>query len=156
MASYFRDPENAKLNYWAHSEDIDVVTALPDRSGSWITIKPWKIGRTTVTAGATDPGGLRVAQTFTVTAASINDAPTASNKVSDQTPNSPDTDLPTPDIPETEGPSTPDTPETEVPENPDISTTEAPESPDIPTTEAPEPPDIPTTEATRQPRHTDN
>ena len=74
LASYFRDPENAKLNYWAHSEDRDVVTALPDRSGSWITIKPWKIGRTRVAAGATDPEGLRVAQTFTVTvtAARVN------------------------------------------------------------------------------------
>ena len=153
LASYFRDPENAKLNYWAHSEDIDVVTALPDRSGSWITINPWKIGRTTVTAGATDPGGLRVAQTFTVTvtAASVNDAPTASNKISDPTPNSPDTDLPTPDIPETEGPSTPDTPETEVPETPDISTTEVPENPDIPITEVPEPPDIPITEVPENP-----
>ena len=87
LANYFRDPENAKLVYWADSEDFDVVTALPDRSGSWITIKPRKIGSTRVAAGATDPGGLRVSQTFTVTvtAAPINAAPTALNTISDQT-----------------------------------------------------------------------
>ncbi|MDE0010988.1 MAG: hypothetical protein OXU36_07570, partial [Candidatus Poribacteria bacterium] len=87
LANYFRDPENAKLVYWADSEDFNVVTALPDRSGSWITIKPWKIGSTRVAAGATDPGGLRVSQTFTVTvtAARVNAAPVALNTISDQT-----------------------------------------------------------------------
>ncbi|RKU15994.1 hypothetical protein C6501_06055 [Candidatus Poribacteria bacterium] len=87
LAKYFRDPENAKLVYWANTEDFNVVTASPDKSGSWITIKPWKIGSTRVTAGATDPGGLRVSQTFTVTvaAAGVNAAPITINTISDQT-----------------------------------------------------------------------
>ena len=87
LAKYFRDLENAKLDYWANSEDFDVVSALPDRSGSWITIKPRKVGSTRVIAGATDPGGLRVSQTFTVTvtAAGVNTAPTTINTISDQT-----------------------------------------------------------------------
>jgi hypothetical protein len=87
LAKYFRDPENAKLIYWANSEDFNMVSALPDRSGSWITIKPRKVGSTRVIAGATDPEGLRVSQTFTVTvtAARVNAAPTAINTIPDQT-----------------------------------------------------------------------
>ena len=154
LAKYFRDPENAKLNYWANSEDFNVVTASPDKSGSWITIKPWKIGSTKVTAGATDPGGLRVSQIFTVTVTSIGvnttDSQIQQPPTTDQTPT---TEVPTsPEIPTTEEvPTNPEIPTTEVPTPPDIPTTEVPTPPDIPTTEVPLPPEIPTTEVPTNP-----
>ena len=81
LAGYFRDPENAALIYGAEETDykVGVVRILSDRTGSWITIRPRKIGSTTVTVWVIDPGDLSARQTFTVTvgppAPVENDAP---------------------------------------------------------------------------------
>ena len=66
-SNYFHDPEGGELHYGASSKDYSIVLAIPEKSGSLVTIRPQEVGSTTVTVWATDSGDLQATQTFTVT-----------------------------------------------------------------------------------------
>ena len=88
IADYFRDPEGSELRY-SHSivgQNFDVLRVKRDAVGSWITIRPQKIGSTTVNIWARDPEGLEAGYTFMVTVtAEENRAPVAVGTIPAQT-----------------------------------------------------------------------
>ncbi|MDE2982806.1 MAG: hypothetical protein OXU74_16570 [Gemmatimonadota bacterium] len=65
LADYFNDPDGDALSYSATSSSTAVATAQV--VGSIMTIAGRTAGDATVTATATDPGGLSASQTVTVT-----------------------------------------------------------------------------------------
>ena len=65
LAEYFSDPDGDALEFAASSSDTDV--AATQLSGSLLTIAGVAPGDATVTATATDPGGLSAEHTVTVT-----------------------------------------------------------------------------------------
>ena len=65
LADYFRDPDNDLLTFAVTSSDAGTLTASVSVSTAWLA--PRAAGSATLTATAIDPGGLRAAQTLTVT-----------------------------------------------------------------------------------------
>ena len=65
LPTYFYDPDDDLLTYTVVSSDPNV--AITQRVGSQLTIWTLNVGNTTVTVNATDPDGLFITQTFTVT-----------------------------------------------------------------------------------------
>ena len=65
LPTYFRDPDDDLLTYTIESSDPNVATA--QGVGSQFTIWTLNVGNTTVTVRATDPDGLFITQTFSVT-----------------------------------------------------------------------------------------
>ena len=86
LSEYFNDPDGDRLIYSASDEGSQVLDVVPDRSGSWITIRARKIGQATVVAWAIDTGDLETTRLFTVTVtADQNRAPLADDTIPDQT-----------------------------------------------------------------------
>ncbi|MDE2983336.1 MAG: Ig-like domain-containing protein, partial [Gemmatimonadota bacterium] len=79
-AVYFADPDGDTLTYTAVSSDTTRATAAV--SGSMVTVTGMAVGSTTVTVTARDPGGLDVAQSFSVTVP--NQAPVAVGTINDR------------------------------------------------------------------------
>ena len=77
----FADPDGDALDYAAETTRSTVATATVH--GTTLTIRTGAAGETTITVTATDPGGLRARQSFTV--AVQNRAPTATVPISNQT-----------------------------------------------------------------------
>ena len=67
LSDHFSDPDGDDLTYAATSSDEGVATA--SASGASLTVAGVGQGAATVTVTATDPGGLSVEQSFTVTVA---------------------------------------------------------------------------------------
>ena len=65
LTTYFHDPDGDLLTYTVVSSDPNVATA--QRVGSQLTVWTLNVGNTTVTVRATDPDGLFITQTFTIT-----------------------------------------------------------------------------------------
>ena len=65
MPEYFSDPDGDPLDYAAASSDSAVVRLSV--SDAAVEVMPVSLGTATATITATDPGGLSVSQTFTVT-----------------------------------------------------------------------------------------
>ena len=70
LSTYFHDPDDDTLTYTVVSSDPNV--AIAQRAGSQLTVWTLNVGNTTFTVTATDPEGLFITQTFTVT---VNPAP---------------------------------------------------------------------------------
>ena len=86
LSEYFNDPDGDRLIYSASDEGSQVLDVVPDRSGSWITIRAREIGQATVVAWAIDTGDLETTRLFTVTVtADQNRAPLADDTIPDQT-----------------------------------------------------------------------
>ena len=81
IADTFSDPDGDELTYMVMSSNEDAATAMLD--GTDLTITAVKVGMTTVTVTATDPGGLSAETSFDVTVE--NAAPMLVNKIADQT-----------------------------------------------------------------------
>ncbi len=79
LSGHFADPDGDDLSYAAASSDEGVATASP--SGATLTVAAVGQGTATVTVTATDPGGLSVEESFTVTVP--NRAPTVSDSLPD-------------------------------------------------------------------------
>ena len=79
LARYFSDPDGDKLSHEATSSDEGVATASV--SGASLTVAGVSAATATVTVTATDPGGLSVKQSFTVSVP--NRAPEASEPIPD-------------------------------------------------------------------------
>ena len=77
LAQYFSDPDADDLSYKAISSDQGVATA--SASGASLSVAGVSQGTATVKVTATDPGGLSVDQSFTVTVP--NRAPEVSNQI---------------------------------------------------------------------------
>ncbi len=75
VTTYFRDPDGDALTYAASSSDNGVVTAT--MPGSNMKVTAVTEGSATVTVTATDPGGLRAAQSARVTVDAANQGPEA-------------------------------------------------------------------------------
>ena len=65
VSSYFSDPDGQALTYSASSADTG--TAWTSVSGADVKIQPVQAGTVTITVTATNPDGLSVSQSFTVT-----------------------------------------------------------------------------------------
>ena len=65
VSGKFSDPDGDTLTYSARSSDTNIATA--SASGNIVTIRAVADGKATVTVTATDPGGLKATQAFTVT-----------------------------------------------------------------------------------------
>ena len=87
LSTYFHDPDEDALTYTVISSDPNVATVQP--VGSQFTIWTLNLGNTTVTVRATDPNGLFITQTFTVTvdpaAPTQTQHPEPVGEISDQT-----------------------------------------------------------------------
>ncbi|MCY3808606.1 MAG: Ig-like domain-containing protein [Gemmatimonadetes bacterium] len=79
LSDHFSDPDGDDLTYAATSSDEGVATA--SASGASLTVAGVGQGTTTVTVTATDPGGLSVEQSFTVTVP--NRVPVVSDPIPD-------------------------------------------------------------------------
>ena len=88
IAAYFRDPEGGELRY-SHSvvgQNFDVLSVQRDAVGSWITIRPQKIGSTRMHIWARDPEGLETGLAFPVTVTDPrNRPPMTADTIPDQT-----------------------------------------------------------------------
>ena len=71
---YFKDPDGDTLTYTATSDDTSIAT-VSSVSYSVLTLKLLAEGTATITVKATDPGGLSVEQSFSVTTALANRSP---------------------------------------------------------------------------------
>lgn len=83
VASNFNDPDGDALTYSAATSDASVATATV--SGSQVTTTGVAAGTATVTITARDPGGLTATQTMAVTVEAVNNAPTVTGMLDDQT-----------------------------------------------------------------------
>lgn len=81
LSSYFTEPDGQTLSYSATAEDLAVAT--PTVNASVLTVTAVAKGTTSVTATATDPGGLTGTQVFQVVVP--NRAPVTTGAPSDQT-----------------------------------------------------------------------
>ncbi len=73
LSSYFSDPDGDPLVYGGSSSDVGVATASV--IGHSLSIRAVTPGTATVTATATDPGGLRATQTVSVSVARPDNQP---------------------------------------------------------------------------------
>ena len=73
LSQAFADPDGDALAYTVSSSAPQVVTVLP--AGARVTLTAVGLGRATISATATDPGGLSAAQAFTVTVSSPENRP---------------------------------------------------------------------------------
>ena len=80
VSTYFSDPESDALTYTATSSDIAVATVSV--SESTVSLTAVAAGTATLTVTATDPGGLSVDQTLSV---SVNRYPVTVGTIPDQT-----------------------------------------------------------------------
>ena len=64
LSAFFSDPDGQDLAYHAESSDPGIATVSV--AGDTLIVTAGDLGSATVTATATDPGGLSVSQTFTV------------------------------------------------------------------------------------------
>ena len=69
VSAYFSDPDGDNLRYTAQSSNSGVATASV--SGATLTLRGISAGNTTIRVTATDPGGLRAQQDFTVTVQAV-------------------------------------------------------------------------------------
>lgn len=83
VASNFNDPDGDALTYSAATSDAGVASASV--SGSQVTTTGVAAGTATITITARDPGGLTATQTMAVTVEAVNNAPTATGMLEDQT-----------------------------------------------------------------------
>ena len=83
VSSYFSDSDGDTLTYTATSSDTAKATVSV--SSATVTITAVAAGTATITVTATDPGGLSVNQTISVTVVQPNRAPTAVGTISDKT-----------------------------------------------------------------------
>ena len=83
VSSYFSDADGDTLTYTATSSDTAKTTVSV--SSATVTITAVAAGTATITVTATDPGGLSVNQTFTVTVVQPNRAPTTVGTIPAQT-----------------------------------------------------------------------
>ena len=83
VAGAFSDPDGDALGYEATSGAPAVATVAV--SGSAVTVTGVAEGTATVTVTATDPGGLRAAQSFEVAVTGVNRAPEVAAAIDDQT-----------------------------------------------------------------------
>ncbi|MDE2982696.1 MAG: hypothetical protein OXU74_16015 [Gemmatimonadota bacterium] len=83
LAEYFSDPDGDPLTYEATAffERVAEVSV----SGSVMTVKGLAEGITSITATATDPGGLKATQRTRATVVLPNEAPVATGTIPDQT-----------------------------------------------------------------------
>ena len=81
VAGNFTDPDGNTLSFAAASSDDAVATASV--SGSNVTINGVSAGTATVTVTASDPGGLSVTQSISVTVEAVNQAPVAEGTIDD-------------------------------------------------------------------------
>ncbi|MCY3551574.1 MAG: T9SS type A sorting domain-containing protein [Candidatus Poribacteria bacterium] len=88
IADYFQDPEGGELRY-SHSvmgQNFDVLRVQRDAVGSWITIRPQKVGSTRLHIWSIDPAGLKTGLAFPVTVTDPqNRPPMAVDPIPDQT-----------------------------------------------------------------------
>lgn len=89
VASNFNDPDGDALTYSAATSDAGVATATV--SGSQVTTTGVAAGAATITITARDPGGLTATQTMAVTVEAVNNTPTTTGMLDDQTLNVGDT-----------------------------------------------------------------
>ena len=82
VSSYFSDADGDTLTYTATSSDEAKATVSV--SSATVTITAVAAGTATITVTATDPGGLSVDQSFTVTVVQPNRAPTAVGTIPNQ------------------------------------------------------------------------
>ena len=82
-SSYFRDPDGDLLTYTVSSSNARVASVSV--SGNLVTVTGAGVGTTPVRVTATDPAGLLTWQTFSVTVARGNRAPTAVGTIAAQT-----------------------------------------------------------------------
>ena len=82
VSSYFSDADGDTLTYTASSSDTAKATVSV--SSATVTITAVAAGTATITVTATDPGGLSVNQTISVTVVQPNRAPTAVGTISDK------------------------------------------------------------------------
>ena len=83
VSAYFSDPDGDALTYGAATSDGSVVVATV--SASTVTLTGVAGGEATVTATATDPGGLSASQSFAVSVTPDNRAPAAVGTIPAQT-----------------------------------------------------------------------
>ena len=83
LAPRFSDPDGDPLMFQATPAGAGVARAIVD--GGDLILLPEAVGTTAVAVTATDPGGLSAVQTFAVTVAPGNRAPTAVGRIPDQT-----------------------------------------------------------------------
>ena len=89
VASNFNDPDGDALTYSAATSDGGVATATV--SGSQVATTGVAAGTATITITARDPGGLTATQTMAVTVQAVNNPPTVTGTIDDQTLNVGDT-----------------------------------------------------------------
>ena len=82
VSSYFSDADDDTLTYTATSSDTAKATVSV--SSATVSLTAVAAGTATITVTATDPGGLSVDQTFTVTVVQPNRAPTAVGTIPNQ------------------------------------------------------------------------
>ena len=83
IASNFNDPDGDALTYSAATSDGGVATATV--SGSQVATTGVAAGTATITITARDPGGLTATQTMAVTVQAVNNPPTVTGTIDDQT-----------------------------------------------------------------------
>ena len=82
--TYFSDPDGDTLSYYYWSEDTSIVGMTSGTNG--VTYTAGAAGTASVKITATDPGGLNVTLTFSITVeGASNTAPAASGTIPDQT-----------------------------------------------------------------------
>lgn len=81
LAGAFRDPDGGGLTYSVASSNPQVATVA--LAGTTATVTAVAGGSATITARAADGAGSSAAQTFTVTVAEVNEAPTATGELPD-------------------------------------------------------------------------
>jgi len=82
LSLVFRDPDrNDTLTYSATSGDVSLVTVSTD--SNLLIIGEAGLGTTSITATATDQGGLSVSDKFSITVENVNDPPVVSDPVDD-------------------------------------------------------------------------
>ncbi len=81
VAGHFQDPDGDSLTYDATTGDPNIVTAAA--SGSDVTLTGVAEGRATATVTATDPDGLSVAQSFSVTVEPAGRGPVTAGALGD-------------------------------------------------------------------------
>ncbi|MDE0605167.1 MAG: Ig-like domain-containing protein [bacterium] len=83
LSGYFNDPDGDSLTY-AATVFFERVAGV-SMSGSTMTVAALAGGNTSITATATDPGGLKATQRTRVTVVLPNEAPVATGTIPDQT-----------------------------------------------------------------------
>ena len=82
LANYFSDPDDDTLRFSADTDSSQVASVELSDTGLLI-VRAQGSGAATITVNATDPGGLSVAQSFTVTTTLDNRPPTAARTFDD-------------------------------------------------------------------------